>query len=179
MIQQVINRLKQNHPTEEYISAFHFEVTFLKPGEDSAFYSANFSEVSGLDFELQTEDVMNAGDNQIVYHLPKPAKNKNLILKHAFGTFSKEFFEWIDNAINNFEFKLYDVIVVLLDENHLPIKTWHFHDIYPVKVSYTDLNASKGEIIIETLELTYKYMEFGTTIYRQVKTAISKLLSKI
>ena len=34
-------------------------MTFLKPGEDSVFYSTNFSEISGLDFELQTEDVMN------------------------------------------------------------------------------------------------------------------------
>ena len=128
--------------------------------EDDILISLNFSEVSGLGAELQTEDVVCAGENRYVYHLPKPAKTKNLVLKHAFGKHPSDIVKWADDAICKFKFRLYDVIVELLDEKGETIKTWYFAEAYPVKISYSDLNASKNEIIIETLELAYKYMKF-------------------
>ena len=110
--------------------------------------------------ELQTEDVVCAGENRYVYHLPKPAKTKNLVLKHAFDKQPSDIVKWADDAIYKFKFRLYDVIVELVDENDETVKVWYFCEAYPIKLSYSDLNASKNEIVIETLELAYKYTKF-------------------
>lgn len=151
----------KNHPTDDFVSAFHFKVSFLAVDttEKDIFIALDFSELSGLGAELQTEDVVCAGENRYVYHLPKPAKTKNLVLKHASDKRPSEIVKWADDAIYKFKFRLYDVIVELLDEKGESIKSWYFAEAYPVKISYSDLNASKNEIIIETLELAYKYMK--------------------
>lgn len=163
MIPQTTNSVVvKNHSTDDFVSAFHFIVSFLAidTKEENILISLNFSEVSGLGAELQTEDVVCAGENRYVYHLPKPAKTKNLVLKHAFDKQPSAIVKWADDAIYKFKFRLYDVIVELVDENDETVKVWYFCEAYPIKLSYSDLNASKNEIVIETLELAYKYTKF-------------------
>lgn len=152
----------KNHPTDGFVSAFHFKVSFLAVtgNEKNIFFSLDFSELNGLSAELQTEDVVCAGENRYVYHLPKPAKTKNLVLKHAFDKQPSDIVKWADDAIYKFKFRIYDVIVELVDENDETVKVWYFCEAYPIKLSYSDLNASKNEIVIETLELAYKYTKF-------------------
>ena len=150
----------ENHTTDGFVAAFHFKVTFLAANPDASennLFNMAFSEVSGLSSELQTEDVVCAGENRYVYHLPKPAKTKNLVLKRAYSTRSSDLVTWAENAIYNFKFRLCDIIVELMDEKHETVKSWYFCDAYPVKLNYTNLKADANEILIETLELAYKY----------------------
>lgn len=145
---------------KKVIPAFRFKVDFLSENGNTAdFPSVDFSDVSGIGIELQTEDIMEGGVNNEVIRLPKPPKYKNLVLKHALSSDppgTKTLIEWALNAVQNFDFKPLTVAVSLIDSNDTALKTWNFTGAYPVKLSITDLSASKNEVIIETLELAYR-----------------------
>ncbi|MBR4585748.1 MAG: phage tail protein [Bacteroidales bacterium] len=138
----------------DYLPAFHFKVMI---GKDEV----AFKEVSGLDVELETEDVMEGGGYGYVYRLPKPAKSKNLVLKRALQKSPDELYEWITNALDNFIFDLRDVIVTLVDEKDQNIKKWQFFGAYPLKVSYGSLDSLKSELVIQTLELAYSSRKYS------------------
>ena len=51
------------------------------------------------------------------------------------------------------------IVVSLLDENGLPLKSWSFFNAWPVKWAVSDFNSMNNEIAIETLEFAYSYFE--------------------
>lgn len=148
-----------------YISAFHFAVSFVGlekymsealSGGDNPI-DMSFSEVSGLNAELQTEEVAEGGNNKFSYRLPKPAKYNNLVLKRALSTTPSAIVNWANEAIYDFSFHPCTVVVALLNEEHKPVKAWSFNNAYPVKLNVSNLDANKNELVIETLELAYNY----------------------
>jgi phage tail-like protein len=38
-----------------------------------------------------------------------------------------------------------------------PLKSWSFIGAYPVKIQTSELNAKNNSLVIETVELAYKY----------------------
>jgi hypothetical protein len=48
---------------------------------------------------------------------------------------------------------------MLLDELHQPVYSWKFYGVYPVKMEVSGIKAKEGEIVLETLEMAYKYFE--------------------
>lgn len=149
------------------IPSFRFYVSFVKDGDKEkyakkAFKKAEdlppgiaFSEVSGLSLEIQTEDFMEGGGNGYTIRLPKPPKAKNLVLKRALTAVAPEEISWARKAVESFDFETRTVIVSIINYGGDPVKTWNFERAYPVKLSLSDLGASKNEIVIETLELAY------------------------
>lgn len=148
--------------SNDYLLGFHFSVSFI--GLENKEINIPFQEVSGLSAEVQVEEVAEGGVNTYVHRLPKPVKHGNLILKKALSQSENNLTNWIKAATENFEFKTCQVIVSIQgfkngdkDKEVGPLKTWCFEGAYPVKVSFSDLNAQKGELTIQTLELAYQY----------------------
>jgi phage tail-like protein len=134
--------------------AFHFKVEI---GLDSLHENdVRFQEVSGLSRELGVEQVAEGGENRFEHRLPARGKFGNLVLKRGLLTESGVI-TWIKNAIENFEFKPADVLVTLLDEEHKPLASWSFVAAWPVKWSLGAFDAKKNEVVVETLELAYRY----------------------
>lgn len=115
-----------------------------------------FSDVSGLSLEIQTEDITEGGGNDYVIRLPKPPKARNLVLKRALSATPPEIIEWAKKAVEEFVFEPRTIVLSIIDYGDTPVKTWNFQGAYPVKLSVSDLSASKSEIVIETLELAYR-----------------------
>ena len=115
-----------------------------------------FSDVSGLSLEIQTEDFTEGGGNDYVIRLPKPPKPRNLVLKRALSAAPPEIVEWAQKAVEQFVFEPRTLVVSIIDYENQPVKTWNFEGAYPVKLSLSDLSASKSEIVIETLEIAYR-----------------------
>lgn len=65
------------------------------------------------------------------------------------------FFEWFDSIQNN-TVERREVIIQLLNEGHKPVITWNLKNAFPVKFTPGDLSASKGEVLIESIELAYE-----------------------
>lgn len=130
-------------------TAFHFAVDFGFAGLD-----ARFQEVTGLGFEVATEELREGGLNPYAYALPTGATHGNLALKRGFALVSP-LGEWCRKAVEEFTFEPRDVTVVLLGPAHVPLAAWTCSRAYPVKWSVSDFKAQENGLVIESLELAY------------------------
>ena len=137
---------------------FHFRVEFVGIGNDN---DIRFQSVSGLSIEYDTESFKEGGENRFEHKLPVRTKYADLSLKRGMLTDSKVI-EWCLKAFENREFQPAQINVLLLNENHQPIKRWEVIDAWPKKWSVSDLNAQENGLVIETLDLAYKYFNVKT-----------------
>lgn len=132
-------------------AGFHFKVEFNEFKSEVMFQS-----VSGLNVELETEELAEGGENRFKHRLPVRTKFSNLVLNRGLLTDSK-ITDWVTDAVLHFDIQLTDLTIKLLDENHEPLVTWNVVNAYPVKWALSDLNAEESKLMIETLELSYNY----------------------
>jgi phage tail-like protein len=118
-----------------------------------------FSEVSGLQVEVDTEDYQEGGVNDFVHKLPKGARHQNLVLKRGM-TDSGVLWKWHEDVINGkIEFKSGRIII--LDYEGTEKVHWRFKDAFPVKWVGPDFRADGNNVAIETLELIHKGFQRG------------------
>ena len=127
---------------------FHFLVEFANQKDEYQFQS-----VSGLSYNLGTEDITEGGENRFVHKLPLRPKYPNLVLKRGL-LIDSELIDWCRSSVEDFSYSPTDIIIKLLNEEHEPLITWNVIHAYPVKWAVADFNAEESKIVIETLELT-------------------------
>ena len=132
---------------------FHFSVRFGISGEDS---DTRFQSVSGLNVEYETETVNEGGENRFVHELPVRTKYSDLVLKRGM-LIDSEVVKWCVDAFENRSFTPTDLQVMLLNEEHEPLQTWNIIGAWPKRWSVSDFNAEENSLVIETLELSYRY----------------------
>ena len=132
---------------------FYFKVDFM--GVGSGDKDARFQEVTGLTAEISVEELVVGGENRFAYKLPTRARYGNLILKRGMLN-GAELIKWVQNTIDNFEFKPVDINVHLLNENQEFLNTWNFRQGYPVKWVISDFKAMENSLVIETIEIAYQ-----------------------
>jgi phage tail-like protein len=137
---------------------FHFKVEFVGIGNDN---DIRFQAVSGLTIEYDTESFKEGGENRFEHKLPVRTKYADVSLKRGMLTDSKVI-EWCLKAFENREFQLATVNISLLNEKHEAIKRWEVIEAWPKKWSVSDLNAQENGIVVETLDLAYKYFKVKT-----------------
>ena len=133
--------------------AFHF---LVQVEGLTGFNDVRFTDVSGLSMEAATEEMAEGGENRFVQKYPLRTKYPELVLKRGLLTRS-EVFDWIRDCIQDYAIVPRDVNVMLLNEMHLPLMTWHLVKAYPTKWAVGDLNASSNTVAVETLQLFYQY----------------------
>lgn len=139
------------------VSGFHFVVYFngLLPNP----VDMSFQSVSGLSVTVETEAYTEGGESRFVHEIPKGLKFSTLTLKRGLKKAPSSITKWCEAAYESFAFKPLNLIVVLLGENHIPIKSWNVVGAYPIKYELGDFNAETNSILIETLELKYNYFK--------------------
>ena len=151
-------------PTYYPPGGFHFKVEFVGVDGADSDTEQRFQEVSGLNFEIETEELKEGGENRFTYKLPKRAKYPNLVLKRGLlqGT---ALLDWCKSAMTTwftvviYDFKPADIIVTLLDEADKPAAIWNVVQAYPVSWKTSDFKAQENSIVVETLEMAYQYFE--------------------
>lgn len=131
---------------------FKFEITGL--------IIAGFSEISGLQSEMETHIVAEGGVNDMVHILPKRAKQQNIILKRGF-TDSDVLWNWYQDILKG-RIKRKNARIYLENFQGKNKWLWKISDVYPVKWIGPELYASGNTVAIEALELVHKgfTMEF-------------------
>lgn len=133
---------------------FHFKVEFLGlPPSDS---DTRFTEVSGLSLEMGTEEVAEGGENRFVQKYPMRTKYPELVLKRGMLV-NSAVVEWVRRCIENYQISPKNLDVMLLNDVHQPLITWHVIGAYPTKWSISDLNATSNAVVTEALQLCYQY----------------------
>ncbi|PJF39624.1 MAG: phage tail protein [Chloroflexi bacterium] len=120
---------------------------------------AGFSEVRGLEVEVDVKPVEEGGLNNYVHQLPGPTKaSPRLVLKHGMID-SRELWTWHQGFVNahvqNQKPERRNVTIYLQNRAQERVRWWVFRDAFPVKWTGPDLNASSTAIAFETLELAH------------------------
>ncbi len=145
-------------------TSFHFKVEFLDVDGMDNDTEHRFQEVSGLSFEVQTEEFTEGGENRFSYKLPKRVKYPNLVLKRGLLQ-DTAILDWFGSAMNTYftvvvyDFKPKDLMITLLNDVGEPAAIWNVKQAYPVKWAVSDFRATDNSVAIETIELAYQYFE--------------------
>ncbi|WP_050478915.1 phage tail protein [Herbaspirillum rhizosphaerae] len=138
-------------------SAFHFKVAFAAT---LGLTDTSFQEVSGISAEVDTETVVEGGENRYVHTLPKGVKHPNLELKRGIAPLTSPLVIWC-RSVFEMDFitpvVAQPIVVQLLDESKLPIRAWSFANAFPVKWEVENFNSTKNEVAIEKIVLSYTY----------------------
>lgn len=143
--------------------AFHFTVAFGgASGGGSAIPDTSFSEVSGIAIEIETEAVIDGGENRFIRQLPLRVKHGNLELKRGVAQLASPLVGWCKETLEG-EFakplKLRTIVVSLNGGAGEQLRTWEFHDAFPVKWSVDGFNSTKNEVAIEAMAFAYTYSQ--------------------
>lgn len=134
---------------------FYYSVVFsISPNRNDV----RFQSVSGLSVELEMETYKEGGENRFEHKLPGRTKYTNLTLKRGMLVDS-EIIKWCMEAIQNHDFKPSDISIILMNEKGEPLKVWNVTHAIPTKWLISDLNATENAIVVETLELSYRYFK--------------------
>ncbi len=135
--------------------AFHFCVTFGSSPKDA---DGAFEEVSGIGPEVETESVVDGGENRFAYQLPKAMKHPRLKLRRGIAANDSRLVLWCKSVLEGgFARPVWPrlVNVFLLDAAGDPLRVWSFDGAWPVKWETGPFNATKNELALETVELVY------------------------
>lgn len=132
---------------------FHYKVAFEGSSEPN---EARFQSASGLSVEFDTEEYKEGGENRFTHKLPVRTKYADLVLKRGMLQGS-ETVGWCMDAFRERRFSPKTVTVILMNEQSEPLRTWNIAHAVPKKWSVSDFNANENSIVIETLELSYRY----------------------
>ena len=136
------------------ITGFHFLVTFeLFPQTP---FDVRFQDVSGLSMSMATETISEGGENRFQHKLPTRASFSDITLKRGLFVHT-ELYKWCKKAIEDFEFQPLNLVISLLDENHIPVHVWRVFNAIHTKWELSSFNAEKNEVVIETMVITYNY----------------------
>lgn len=135
--------------------AFYFRVSFLGlPGMPIA----SFQEVSGLECELETEEIAEGGENYYTHSLIRGRKQSNLVLKKIIGTLDQGVESWINQTFAsglNIRIIPCQLQISLLNADGNPMCSWEVLNAYPTKWNIGAFNAERNELATETIEFKY------------------------
>jgi phage tail-like protein len=132
---------------------FYYKVEFsVSPKKNDV----RFQTVSGLSVEYDMEEYKEGGENRFTHKLPVRTKYADLVLKRGMLTDS-DVINWFLRAFRDREFEPSDVNVILMNEKSEPLRTWKIAHAIPKKWLISDLSSNENSIVIETLELSYRY----------------------
>lgn len=134
--------------TADPYMAFNFVV------EIGGIISAGFSEVTGLQAEVEVFDYREGGVNEFVHKVGGPARyGTNLVLKRGLSA-SRELWDWHQRVLRG-TLGRQAASILLRSSSGNVVWRWDFQDAYPVKWIGPDLRAGQSAVAIEALEFAH------------------------
>lgn len=130
-------------------AAFNFLV------EIEGLLAGGFSEVSGLEFESETQDYREGGRNDYVHKLPGPMRyTQNLTLRRGLTDIDVLWAWQQDVAKGTIERR--NGTIYMLNRMGIPTMWWDFIEAYPVKWSGPQFRADTNALAFEAIELVHR-----------------------
>ena len=118
-----------------------------------------FSEVSGLDAELDPIEYRTGDDDITVRKIPGLKKFGNITLKRGL-TLDHSLWDWMKQGLDGHVVRT-TLSITLLDEARQPVLRWNVREAWPCKWEGPELNAKGNDIAIETLEICHEGIELA------------------
>jgi len=149
-----------NNPTgtrKDPLPVFCFKVDLNLTG--GATGEAFFKSVSGLKFETEVVPVRAGGTNDTTFQLVGATKWSNIILKQGF-TGSSALLNLQQQWISGQRVRIPTGKIYQLNAALDVVGTWTFHRGWPCKWDLGELDASKNELAIESIEIAHEGLTF-------------------
>jgi phage tail-like protein len=127
--------------------AFRFRI------EISGLQVGGFSEVGGLEREVQVEDFREGGVNDHTHKLATVTKYPNLTLKRGLAD-KAELWQWHQDVVNG-RIQKRQINLVLIDYANKDTWRWVFEKAYPVKWSGANFNTATSAVLVESIEFVH------------------------
>lgn len=119
-----------------------------------------FTEVEGLEVEVEVEPVEEGGQNHYVHKLPGRMSWPNLVLRRGV-TRSDNLFEWLNKssgeglAANGNKLTRHSAAVTLLSDKGERLRAWEIAGAFPIKWHGPRFAASSNDLATEELEIAH------------------------
>jgi len=133
---------------------YNFEVSVTGIAADGKAVNGSFTEVSGLEVTMDPIEYRNGSEDITPRKIAGLKKFTNITLKKGISG-DIEFWEWIVEGMNG-TIRRVEGTITLLDEAKAPVMEWKFKRGWPCKFSGPGLNATNGEIAMETVEICHE-----------------------
>jgi phage tail-like protein len=142
--------------------AFFFTVSIAAKKSDAInqIPDASFTEVSGIGIEMETEAVIEGGENRFVHQLPKQIKHGNLELKRGLASFDSPLVKWCKSVLEGEFIKTIEpknIVVKLNGHDGHARRVWVFYNAFPVKWDVEPFNSTKNDVALEKMSFAYTY----------------------
>lgn len=140
-------------------AAFYFSLSF---SGISAKADAAFQEVTGINAEIETEEVACGGENRFKFKLPGVAKFGTLSLKRGLIASGSDLAKWCTDMLGDGYVNVIipkTITVKLLDQKGDTLLGWDFLSAYPVKWGVSDFKSMENAYVIESLDFAYTYFK--------------------
>ncbi len=136
---------------DDPVPAFRFEIKL----DDLPV--SGFSEVTGLQMELEPQEYQEGGVNSFVHKFPNRTKQNNLTLKR--GIVDRKIWDWFYDMTQGTVKLRHGSILVRDPSGGDVVMRWDFRGAFPTKWVGPDLNATQNSVAVETLELAHQGLE--------------------
>lgn len=116
-----------------------------------------FQRVSGLSRELEVSQHREGGENARNLWLAERVNHGSLLLERGVMNASILSVQF-DRVLRRESTQWANVVILLLNEDYIPVTTWTLSHALPVRWQVGDLDASSGTVLINSLELRYQDM---------------------
>lgn len=115
--------------------------------------TGGFANCSGLLSEIEGYEYREGGVNDHVHHFAGRVHHPALVLKHGMSPIDG-LWNWYQDTANGIV-KRRNGTIFLLNQQRVPVMSWDFRQGLPLKWTGPDLDASKGAIAFESLEIAH------------------------
>ncbi len=132
------------------LTGLRFELSFTggKP-------VGSFSECTGLSVKVDAFTLREGGENGFEHQLPDKVSHPPLVLKRGV-TRNGDLFDWVRTFGEQSKVELKDVQIDLKLPDGTSAVRWTAKNAYPMKWDGPSLNAVRGEVAIESIELAHQ-----------------------
>ena len=92
--------------------------------------------------------------------LPGRVEYPNVTLTRGLTT-SRDLWDWW-LTVRDGTLQRRTVVIILLDDSGQPVLRWRLRDAWIAKIEASELDASKNEVAIETIELAHEGLDLDT-----------------
>ena len=121
-----------------------------------------FQEVSGINMEVDIQEVVCGGINDFKYRLPGGTKFSNLVLKRGLIPKDSVMATWVLETLTSGYVKPIspkNLTVKLLDYKKESLMRWDFVNAYPVKWNVSDFKSMENSYVVESLEFAFHFFK--------------------
>ena len=137
--------------------------------------AGGFTDCTGLEVEVETEEYSEGGQNEFVHRLAGRAKHPRLVLKHGVSPMDG-LWGWHQDVVAG-DVQRRNATIYLLNNAQFPVLWWIVRGAIPVKWTGPSLNAASSAVAFESVDLVHQGLSRAvqTTADTAVSFAISQL----